>query len=123
MMILISSHRISIFYVADNCQLLLKHSHEWVRLSAAQILGLILKSLDIHEVTAVIVKPSKAKEIGFLVDQQARKQLRSLCQDFCDQLVPGHDIMEQLLKQVSFLFYNSSILKTMSSVSCSFYRV
>ena len=94
----------------------MKHSHDWVRLGAAQILGLLLKSLDVKQVSHVVSRPSAAAQVGFLLDKQARKQLMSLCQDFCDQLVPGHEIMEELLKQVNFLHTLSYVILSITVI-------
>jgi hypothetical protein len=63
----------------------------------------------VDDVTAVVNKLTKAKKVGFLRDEQARKQIKSLCEDFCDQLVPGHDVIEQLLKQVQYTAYSDIV--------------
>lgn len=91
--------------IAENCQFLLRHSHEWVRFGATQVLGVIFKSLDVEEISMILNKKKKCCECGFLRDRQTKQQIRSLCLDFCDQLAPGYDVMEQLLKQVEMISF------------------
>lgn len=71
-----------------------------MRLAAAQVLGTIFKSIDVEEVSSILNKKKQWCESGFLRDKQAKEQIRCLCLDFCDQLAAGHEVMEQLLKQV-----------------------
>lgn len=82
-----------------SCRIFLSHSHEWVRLEAAQILGIILKSINAEHIANVLTK-KKRKMGGFLRDDNCKEMIKSLCLDFCDQLAPGCDVMKLLLKEV-----------------------
>lgn len=75
------------------------HAHEWVRLEAARVLVAIFKSMNASEI-ASIINGKTSHQSGFLHDENAKPVVRSLCLDLCDQLAPGADVREELLKAV-----------------------
>lgn len=70
------------------------------------MLGIIFKSIDADDVRKTLKKKKPPQDGAFLRNSQAKELIKSLCLDFCDQLAPGFDVMEQLLRQVSHRYSN-----------------
>ncbi|XP_075229923.1 small subunit processome component 20 homolog [Lycorma delicatula] len=92
-----SAYAKNIETIAVNSQKMLAHPHEWVRLSAAQLLGRIISVLNPEEVAA-IANGDKSERTGFLLND-VRDNIRSFTLDHCYQLSPGVEIQEKLLMQ------------------------
>lgn len=95
-----------VYNLTEHTQALLAHPHEWVRLSAAQILTHILNSLDmeslansVNEDSTTAVKTQDKSKLGFFVEN-ATSKLRSMILDHCAQFTPGVEVGQLLLLQV-----------------------
>ncbi|XP_068083874.1 small subunit processome component 20 homolog [Anabrus simplex] len=91
--------------IAENAEFLLAHPHEWVRLAAAQLLGFVFGSMDIHKVAAAARNTTPLIRDGYLM-VNTRKKLRSLVLDLCAQLQSlcvGQELIDQVLKDLVFL--------------------
>lgn len=84
--------------ILANAQKMLAHPHEWVRLSAAQLLGRIISVLKPEEIAA-IANGDKPERNGFLLND-VKGGLKSFTLDHCYQLTPGVEVQEKLLMQV-----------------------
>nr|CAD7441852.1 unnamed protein product [Timema bartmani] len=90
--------------LADNAQLFLAHSHEWVRLAGAQLLGHVFSSLDPQQIAAAAVSCTGVST-GVLMTRP-RSELRSLVLDLCAVLQLGNtlpELVEQVIKNLVFL--------------------
>nr|CAD7588809.1 unnamed protein product [Timema genevievae] len=90
--------------VEDNAQLFLAHSHEWVRLAGAQLLGHVFSSLDPQQIAAAAVSCTSVST-GVLMTRP-RSELRSLVLDLCAVLQLGNtlpELVEQVIKNLVFL--------------------
>ena len=99
-----------VYCIIENCQVLLAHPHEWVRLAAAQFLGYIFSSLDPDMVAKTALcgnrQFSKA-ECRYFYDD-TRHKLKSLILDLCAQLHPS-DIGPDLVEQVRVKIFHKHI--------------
>ncbi|KAJ9589485.1 hypothetical protein L9F63_017302 [Diploptera punctata] len=99
--------------VTENCQVLLAHPHEWVRLAAAQVLGYVFSSLDANKVAKLALstdeKPSRSECGYFYTDLKFK--LKSLILDLCAQLQPA-DISASLIEQVRKI-YDKTVVKNL----------
>nr|XP_029728237.1 small subunit processome component 20 homolog isoform X2 [Aedes albopictus] len=93
--------------LAYNLQSLMAHGHQWVRLAALKLLGLILNAIDFDTVHKIL----QAEECD--VKQQyiygnPRSDARSLVLDMCSQLVPAEteDDVASLVTQNLLLIAN-----------------
>lgn len=80
------------------------HAHEWVRLEAARVLIAIFKSMDPNKIASTINKKLPYQR-SFLHDENVKPVIKSLCLDLCDQLAPGADVREELLKAVRMILF------------------
>ncbi|PSN56059.1 hypothetical protein C0J52_11812, partial [Blattella germanica] len=102
--------------VTENCQVLLAHPHEWVRLASAQLLGHLFSSLDADKVAKAALSENhefSRIECGYFYSD-AKFKLKSLILDLCAQLQPcelSSDLIEQVVKNLVFL---GRIMKRMS---------
>lgn len=92
-------------FTLASCQELLRDDHEWVRLGALQFLKKYLSSVDAKAVALCASKKIDKEEKRFLYSN-ARQSVKSLCLDLVDQIIPGHEILEDLLKDVNILIFN-----------------
>ncbi|KAK3932177.1 Small subunit processome component 20-like protein [Frankliniella fusca] len=95
-----------VYNLTEHAQALLAHPHEWVRLSAAQILTYILNSIDMESLSSALndasdtpVKSEGKPNLGFFVENAVSK-LRSMILDHCAQFTPGIEVGQLLLLQV-----------------------
>lgn len=94
-----------------SCQELLRDDHEWVRLGALQFLKKYLSSVDVKAVAQFASKKVDRHEKKYLYSN-ARQNVKMLCLDLVDQIIPGHEILEEILKEVNiFFFINLLILQ------------
>lgn len=91
-----------------SCQELLRDDHEWVRLGALQFLKKYLSSVDPKAVALLASTKTDKEEKRFLYCN-ARQSVKMLCLDLVDQIIPGHEILEEILKEVNMLFLNITI--------------
>lgn len=80
----------------------MRDDHEWVRLGALQFLKKYLLSVDVKAVALLASKKVDKEEKKFLYFN-ARQNVKMLCLDLVDQIVPGHEILEEIRKEVSTL--------------------
>lgn len=92
-------------FILVSCQELLRDDHEWVRLGALQFLKKYLSSVDLKAVALCASKKIDKEEKRFLYSN-ARQSVKSLCLDLVDQIIPGHEILEDVLKDVNILISN-----------------
>jgi len=97
-----------------SCQELLRDDHEWVRLGALKFLKKYLLSVDIKAVALLASKKVDKQEKRFLYFN-ARQNVKVLCLDIIDQIVPGHKILDEILEEVcdvafSYYFYIKTFL-------------
>lgn len=85
-----------------SCQELLRDDHEWVRLGALRFLKKYLTSVDVKTVALLASKKIDREEKRFLYSN-ARQSVKMLCLDLIDQIIPGHEILEEILKEVNML--------------------
>lgn len=83
-----------------SCQELLRDDHEWVRFGALQLLRKYLLSVDTKEIALLASNRSDKEENRFLY-LNARQSVKLLCLDLVDQIIPGHEILEQILDEVN----------------------
>lgn len=83
-----------------SCQELLRDEHEWVRLGALQFLKKYLLSVDTKEVALLASNKTDREEKRFLY-ANARQSVKTLCLDLIDQIIPGHEILEEILNEVN----------------------
>lgn len=88
-----------------SCQELLRDDHEWVRLGALQFLKKYLLSVDTKTVALLASKKVVKEETKFLYSN-ARQSVKTLCLDLIDQVIPGHEILEEILKEVNIRILN-----------------
>lgn len=87
------------------CQELLRDDHEWVRLGALQFLKKYLSSVDAKAVALLASKKVDKEEKKFLYCN-ARQSVKMLCLDLVDQIIPGHIVLEEILREVNiFIMY------------------
>ncbi|XP_001952794.2 small subunit processome component 20 homolog [Acyrthosiphon pisum] len=104
-----------IMNISMSCQELLRDDHEWVRLGALQFLKKYLSSVDVKAVALCASKKIDKEEKRFLYSN-ARQSVKSLCLDLVDQIIPGHEILEDVLKDtMESLLFLSDILKLVQS--------
>jgi U3 small nucleolar RNA-associated protein 20 len=82
-----------------SCQELLRDDHEWVRLGALQFLKKYLSSVDVKVIAMLASKKDDKEEKRYLYSN-ARQSVKMLCLDLVDQIIPGHEILEEILKDV-----------------------
>lgn len=87
-----------LFLVA--CQELLRDDHEWVRLGALQFLKKYLLSVDTKDI-AMLASNKVDKENKRFLYLNARQSVKMLCLDLVDQIIPGHEMLEGVLKEVN----------------------
>lgn len=85
-----------------SCQELLRDDHEWVRLGALQFLKKYLLTIDVKSVALFASKKIDKEEKRFLYSN-ARQSVKTLCLDLVDQIIPGHEILEEIRKEVIIL--------------------
>lgn len=83
-----------------SCQELLRDDHEWVRLGALQFLKKYLLSVDTKEVALLASNKIDKEEKRFLY-LNARQSVKTLCLDIVDQIIPGHEILKEILNEVN----------------------
>lgn len=89
-----------------SCQELLRDDHEWVRLGALQFLKKYLGSVEAKTIALLASKKDDKEEKRYLYSN-ARQSVKMLCLDLIDQIIPGHEILEEILKNVSISYmYN-----------------
>lgn len=96
-----------------SCQELLRDDHEWVRLGALQFLKKYLLSVDTKTVALLASKKVDKEETRFLY-LNARQTVKMLCLDLVDQIIPGHEMLEEIRKEViilTYIIYDSLINK------------
>lgn len=97
------------------CQELLRDDHEWVRLGALQFLKKYLSSVDAKAVALLASKKVDKEEKKFLYCN-ARQSVKMLCLDLVDQIIPGHIVLEEILREVNiFIMYLTSIIVSLRS--------
>lgn len=82
------------------CQELLRDDHEWVRLGALQFLKKYLSSIDAKAVALLASKKVDKEEKRFLYFN-ARQNVKMLCLDLVDQIIPGHLVLEEIINEVN----------------------
>lgn len=92
-----------------SCQELLRDDHEWVRFGALQFLKKYISSVDAVEVALYASKKTNKEEQRFLYSN-ARQSLKMLCLDMVDQIIPGHEILEEILREVNHFIMCTIIL-------------
>lgn len=92
-------------HIAVSCQELLRDDHEWVRLGALQFLKKYLSTVDTKTVALLASKKVVKEETKFLYSN-ARQSVKNLCLDLIDQVIPGHEILEEILKEVNIQVLN-----------------
>lgn len=88
-----------------SCQELLRDDHEWVRLGALQFLKKYLSSVDLKTIALLASKKVDKDEKRFLFSN-ARQNVKMLCLDIIDQIVPGHEILDEILNEVNSFIMN-----------------
>lgn len=81
----------------------MRDDHEWVRLGALQFLKKYLSSVDVKAVALLASNKIDKEEKKFLYSN-ARQSVKMLCLDLVDQIIPGHEILEEILKEVKISF-------------------
>lgn len=87
-------------FILVSCQELLRDDHEWVRLGALRFLRKYLSTIDVKTVAQFASKKVDREEKRFLYSN-ARQTVKMLCLDLIDQIIPGHEILEEILKEVN----------------------
>lgn len=95
-------------FVLVSCQELLRDDHVWVRLGALRFLKKYLSTVDTKAVALLASKKIDKDEKRFLYSN-ARQSVKMLCLDLMDQVIPGQDVLDELLKEV--IICTTSILK------------
>lgn len=95
-------------FILVSCQELLRDDHVWVRLGALRFLNKYLSSVDTKEVALLASKKMNKNEKRFLYSN-ARQTVKMLCLDLIDQVIPGHEVLDELLKEV--IICTTSILE------------
>jgi len=104
-----------IMNITSSCQELLRDDHEWVRLGALQFLKKYLSTVDVKAVALLASNKIDKEEKRFLY-YNARQTVKMLCLDLIDQIIPGHEILEEILKEsTENLLYLADILKLVQS--------
>lgn len=98
--------------LAYNLQSLMSHGHQWVRLAALKLLGLVLSAIDFDTVHKILQGEECETNQQFIYGNP-RSDARSLVLDMCSQLVPAEteDDIAALVTQNLLLIAN--ILKVM----------
>lgn len=91
-------NNINIFILVSS-QELLRDEHEWVRLGALRFLKKYLSTVNTKTVAILASKKINKEEKRFLYFN-ARQTVKMLCLDLIDQVIPGHEVLEELLKEV-----------------------
>lgn len=98
-----------IIFIAVSCQELLRDDHEWVRLGALRFLQKYLSSVDLKAVALLASKKLDKEEKRFLYSN-ARQSVKTLCLDLIDQIIPGHEILDEILKEVNNVIFVYSFM-------------
>ncbi|XP_050524775.1 small subunit processome component 20 homolog [Daktulosphaira vitifoliae] len=110
-----SSYSEYITNIAILSQELLRDEHEWVRLGALKFLKKYLSSVDPLKVATQASQKIDKEEKRYLYFN-ARQSVKMLCLDLVDQIIPGHEILEEILNETKEnLLYLTDILKNIRS--------
>jgi len=75
-----------------------------VRLGALQFLKKYLSSVDAKAIALLASNKIDKEEKRFLYFN-ARQSVKMLCLDLVDQIIPGHEVLEEILKEVKNQFF------------------
>ncbi|XP_050435060.1 small subunit processome component 20 homolog [Adelges cooleyi] len=101
--------------IAISCQELLRDDHEWVRLGALQFLKQYLSSIDPLKVALQVSQKVNKEEQRYLY-YNTRQNVKMLCLDLVDQIIPGHELLGEILNETKeSILYLMDILKTIRS--------
>ncbi|KAL0280213.1 UNVERIFIED_CONTAM: hypothetical protein PYX00_001577 [Menopon gallinae] len=110
-----SQNQESLNLLAETCQSLLCHPHEWVRLASMQFLGSLFNSIDPSQVAKVLNGKKVKTQLSFLQPSSLRRRIRSLILDHVSQLIPNAEIGQEFIEQVTKnLVYFARVLKDVS---------
>lgn len=75
-----------------------------MRLGALQFLKKYLSSVDAKTIALLASNKIDKEEKRFLYFN-ARQSVKMLCLDLVDQIIPGHEVLEEILKEVKNQFF------------------
>lgn len=109
-----ANYKQNIYQLAYESQKMLDYEHVWVRINAAKILGFILSQIDVEQLK-LRFSPDNTMEpdLNFLFGNPAT-ELKSLCLDLTNQLIPEATDEDMADIVVNNLLYVANMIKDVS---------